>query len=589
MARIHEHVEAVEQHLSAIADVFSEPNANLFTANSDVIPKLERALNLKAGIDAAIAYAADKARAGDRVGSPRTVDYLMKELGLSFGEAIGRIKLGHQNHGIIVSPPPEPEPEPAPDPEPASEQESQHQETDEERKRREEQCRAEEERLKAERERAAEEQRRAEEAARAKARLKARQSRIGPEKLTIIRRELKNLNEHAKYRHHELYAQSIEQAGQRVPEDLREWVRNRVIRINRTTRDPNAAWKRRKLVLGRQDSDGGAPISGYVTGDTLARLETALAPAQQPGHLIDDPGAKDDRTLVQRRHDALSAILHNYSADKINRTGVGTVVVSMSAKDIDEMTDAGADHRYPTNTSAMLTPADILRLGATKYNFAVVHDPETGNPLNVGRTKRLATVEQRIALLATQLVCTNPDCTQPFCNCEIHHLKPWQFDGSTDIWNLTTICRPHHAANRDQRDGRGARGHAERDADTGRVGHRPVPRPGNPHPDIQLNHTERQEHSGGAKIRRQPWPVPPASRTTPDTAATPAPSSSDARPGMGPPGPPPPGPEPPTPTAVPEPLFPAPSFDDVPPCPPEGVEESAAPGCQPWLSRGHAA
>ncbi|MGP6172894.1 DUF222 domain-containing protein [Corynebacterium sp. A21] len=498
MPLIKEYVAAVETHLSAIADIFANPDAATFTANADSLPALERALNLKAGIDAAIAYAADQANAGDRVGSSRTIDYLIKELGLSYNQANARLRLGHQNHGKVTIPEPTvPEASPEAENQSSSAQDS----ADEQRRREEAQRKDEQQRRRAESERLKQE-----EATRATSRENSRDSRISQEKLAIIDRELEKLNSDARLSRNEIYARAVIQANTRSPEDLREWVRTRVNQANTATKDPLAAWKKRELKISRPDSDGGANIYGYVSADTLALLETALAPAARPGHLVDDPTVKDTRTLPQRRHDALSVILGNHSAEKINRTGIGTIVISMSAKDIDNLADPSADHRYPTNTNAMLTPADILRLGATKYNFAVVHDPNTGDPLHVARTERLATVEQRIALLASQLVCTNPDCTQPFCNCEIHHLIPWQRGGGTDIWNLAVLCRPHHGDNNDYRNGRGARGHAERDPETGRVGYRPPPRPGNPHPAVELNNTDRQEHSGGAKIRNQPWP-----------------------------------------------------------------------------------
>lgn len=548
---IGEHVAAIEHHLSAIADTFAEPTAGLFTANAAAIRSLEQACNLKADIDAAIAYAADKANAGDRVGSSRTVDYLMKELGLSFPEAQSRLKLGHHYHGRIRPPDPEPEPEPEPEADDTSEEER--------RRAEEERHRAAEERRRLEAERI-----RRDEEIRARAREQARKKRIGPEKLGIVNRELDKLNDQAAHLRHELFGLAITEAHQRLADDLREWIRNQVIRANRNNHDPHAAFKNRKLTLGRQDADGGATLSGYLTGDVLALMEAALAPARTAGHLVDDPSVQDTRSITQRRHDALGAILKNHSAKTLARTGVATVVVSMSAKDIDEMTESDVDHRYPTNTSAVLTPGEILRLGATKYNYVVVHDSETGNPLNVGRTERLATVEQRIALLATQLVCTDPDCTAPFCECEIHHIKSWQQKGETDIWNLAALCRPHHGDNRDERDGRQFRGHAERDPVTQRVGKRPPGRPGNPDPAVRVNNTERQEHSGGAKVRNQPWPdkrAPTASGKKPGTGEPPStgePFNAARATRMGEP----------TPSGPSSPPTPVPSFDEMPPGPP---------------------
>lgn len=524
MVSIKEHVAAIEYHLAAIAEIFQDPTAILFQANTTAIVALERAGNLKAGIDAAIAYAADQARAGDRVGSSRTVDYLITELGLSYREAITRLELGHRNHGV-VTPAPTPEPEAETDgaevPEGDGSEGSAAGEDPADKQRRE----AEEHRR-----REAEEVARRE-AARRKAREEGRRTRISKEKLAILNQELTHLNPHARTSRDELYAQGVDQAGQRTPEDLRDWIRAKVAAVNRHTRDPYAGWTRRRVTISSPDPDGGAWFKGYAPAETLALLEAALAPAQRPGYLMEDPSAADHRSLAQRRHDGLFQILRNHSAVKAEQTGVATVVVSMSAKDIDTLGQVDAGHRFATNTTAMLTPVEILRLGAAKYQFVVVHDPATGDPLHVGRTRRIATVEQRLGLFAAELGCTRPGCTQPLCRCEVHHLRPWGRGGETDVENLTVLCRAHHGDNRDQRDGKGSRGHAQRDPITGRVGYQPPPRPGDPDPAVRLNTTQRQEYSGGAKVRTQPWPQaasdPPVSSSTQNVGGVDPPEAGD--------------------------------------------------------------
>ncbi|MGN6300057.1 MAG: HNH endonuclease signature motif containing protein, partial [Angustibacter sp.] len=48
-----------------------------------------------------------------------------------------------------------------------------------------------------------------------------------------------------------------------------------------------------------------------------------------------------------------------------------------------------------------------------------------GNPLDVGRTLRLHTTKQRIALAERDRGCTWMHCTAPASWCEAHHLTPW--------------------------------------------------------------------------------------------------------------------------------------------------------------------
>ena len=67
-------------------------------------------------------------------------------------------------------------------------------------------------------------------------------------------------------------------------------------------------------------------------------------------------------------------------------------------------------------------------------------------PLDVGKSKRLATVHQRRALAAVHPTCAFPNCTVKFAHCEPHHLTPWEHGGPTDLHNLVPLCSRHHHA-----------------------------------------------------------------------------------------------------------------------------------------------
>jgi hypothetical protein len=67
-----------------------------------------------------------------------------------------------------------------------------------------------------------------------------------------------------------------------------------------------------------------------------------------------------------------------------------------------------------------------------------------GQPLHVGRTRRLATPAQRDALTALYDHCLGPGCTVPIDDCRIHHTKPWKPDGNTDIDQLAPVCEACH-------------------------------------------------------------------------------------------------------------------------------------------------
>jgi hypothetical protein len=67
-------------------------------------------------------------------------------------------------------------------------------------------------------------------------------------------------------------------------------------------------------------------------------------------------------------------------------------------------------------------------------------------PLDVGRSSRVITPAQRVALAVRDGGCVFPDCQQPLAWCDGHHLVPWQQGGPTNLDNLALVCRAHHRA-----------------------------------------------------------------------------------------------------------------------------------------------
>lgn len=174
--------------------------------------------------------------------------------------------------------------------------------------------------------------------------------------------------------------------------------------------------------------------------------------------------------------------------------GAGSVVVSTTLAELESMT---LDSRFPTSTGIELSPIDLLSLGEAKFDWVTVEDERT-HRLWMDRGKRTATLEQRLALLVTELVCSQPGCDCPLDECQIHHLIAWILSGRTDIENLTLLCWRHHKNNNDHRDGSGNMGHAERDPDSGRVGHRAARSS-----TIRLNDSVAAGKSASARHREQ--------------------------------------------------------------------------------------
>jgi hypothetical protein len=69
---------------------------------------------------------------------------------------------------------------------------------------------------------------------------------------------------------------------------------------------------------------------------------------------------------------------------------------------------------------------------------------DAGGILAFGRTRRLASKGQRLALVARDGGCCFPGCERPAAWTEVHHIHEWIDGGHTDIDNMCLLCRFHH-------------------------------------------------------------------------------------------------------------------------------------------------
>lgn len=98
-----------------------------------------------------------------------------------------------------------------------------------------------------------------------------------------------------------------------------------------------------------------------------------------------------------------------------------------------------------TNMGVDLPVETVRRLACEADIIPVVLDGRSV-PIDVGRSKRLATANQRRALEAVHPTCAIPDCDVPFHRCQIHHIDYWENGGRTDLDNQVPLCTRHHHA-----------------------------------------------------------------------------------------------------------------------------------------------
>ena len=97
-----------------------------------------------------------------------------------------------------------------------------------------------------------------------------------------------------------------------------------------------------------------------------------------------------------------------------------------------------------TAGGTQLPMRELIRLASHSWHYLCIYDNHTQRPLYLGRTKRIASADQRLVLHALDRGCTAPGCTIPGYLTEVHHITAWATDGQTNIDNLTFACRPHH-------------------------------------------------------------------------------------------------------------------------------------------------
>lgn len=221
---------------------------------------------------------------------------------------------------------------------------------------------------------------------------------------------------------------------------------------------------RRGLRLGRQDFDAMSSLSGRITPELRATLEPILAKLAAPGMCnaadespcvdgtaSEDQIRHDDRSPAQRNHDALlaagRAVLAAKSLGQLNGLPA-TVIVTTTLAEVEAAAgrepggDAAATGKALTAGGTLLPMPDLLRMAEHAYHYLALFDGR-GRALWLGRSKRIASADQRIVLHARDRGCTRPGCAVSGYLTQAHHLeRDWADDGLTDIDTLALACAP---------------------------------------------------------------------------------------------------------------------------------------------------
>ena len=213
---------------------------------------------------------------------------------------------------------------------------------------------------------------------------------------------------------------------------------------------------RRGFRWGPQQADGMSQGRLWATPALRAELDALFAklaapgmcnPSDQSPRVDGEPTPEqadaDHRTVSQRQHDALSAMARGLLGDpKLGQhNGLPvTLIVSASLQDLQEKAGVAV-----TGGGTLLPMADVIRMAGHSYHYLSIFDQVSGRALWLGRTKRIATADQRIVLHDRDRGCSHPGCTVPGYDCQVHHAeKDWADGGNTDVDDLSFACGPHN-------------------------------------------------------------------------------------------------------------------------------------------------
>ncbi|UQX89385.1 HNH endonuclease [Jatrophihabitans telluris] len=257
--------------------------------------------------------------------------------------------------------------------------------------------------------------------------LPSSQRNRGGEVDVILAEQARSLNPSQLVRTAERVLAYLDPDGPVPAEEEREQQQSRRLRLTRIGTGPQAQ---------------STVLDGQLTPECSALWETILHSLTTSSAARPEAPVVETRTPAQQQHDAFEqAGRLLLTSGLLPRVGgaAATVVITMSVTDLERR----AGHAT-THTGGTLSIEQALRLAADGRFLPAVLAGD-GEVLHLGRSRRLASRAQRLAVVARDRGCTFPDCTVPAAGCEVHHVLEWSRGGATDVDNLALACGYHNS------------------------------------------------------------------------------------------------------------------------------------------------
>lgn len=190
-----------------------------------------------------------------------------------------------------------------------------------------------------------------------------------------------------------------------------------------------------------------ADVDGMVEGGFLVAaleadmLRSLLDAATAPRSSRVEALAAGGPSFKERQGRAFADLLRHLPTDEFGNHGgvAATLVVT-----VEEATLRGELERAGTTShDTRVSPRELRRLACDAGILPVVLGAQ-GQVLDLGRSRRLFTTAQRLALAHRDGGCAFPGCDRPPGWCEAHHLRAWAAGGTTDLADGVLLCARHH-------------------------------------------------------------------------------------------------------------------------------------------------
>ncbi len=180
-----------------------------------------------------------------------------------------------------------------------------------------------------------------------------------------------------------------------------------------------------------QEPDGSWKLFAHLDYMAGRRVSLAWAKMAEVFRREETPNSKI--TYLQRNADALVQMITRDGPQRA--TPASLLMITEYDADTGKLS-------HPRLDDGQQVPPEVLEGLLENADVYTAFADADGQPLWLGRSKRSASLAQRIVLAARDGGCIG--CNSPSERCEAHHIQHWLDDGPTDVDNLAQLCPGCH-------------------------------------------------------------------------------------------------------------------------------------------------